>query len=226
MVTIAGAVGQRCPMTSARPPGKQDPGVATAGGGNPSGGPIGEWSVGAVAVQASIGDERAWEELVRRFDGMIGATGRRHRLLPADVAELRQTVWLRLLEHLGRVEQPQRVGGWLATTAHRESLHILAGASRCAPGGTEVFDERSDAASPGVDAHFLAEEDADILRLAFARLRPHCRRLLGLLVSEDPLPYKELAALLEMPVGSIGPTRGRCLEHLRKLVAEEGMALR
>lgn len=213
-------------MTSAPPPGQDEACAATPGGGEPSGGPIGEWSVGAVAVLASVGDERAWEELVRRFDGMIGATGRRHRLLPADVAELRQTVWLRLFEHLGRVEQPQRVGGWLATTAHRESLHILAGASRCAPGGTEVFVERPDAISPGVDAHFLAEEDADILRLAFARLRPRCRRLLGLMASEDQPSYKELAALLDMPLGSIGPTRGRCLEHLRELVAEEGMALR
>ena len=68
-----------------------------------------------------------------RFSGMIAATGRRYRLSPADVCELQQTTWLRLVENLHRIEQPERIGGWLATTARRESLRLLQRAARAPP---------------------------------------------------------------------------------------------
>ena len=82
-------------------------------------------SVATLVQKARDADQGAWEELVSRFGGMIAATGRRYRLTAADVAELQQTTWLRLVENLHRVEQPERIGGWLATTARRESLQIL-----------------------------------------------------------------------------------------------------
>ncbi|HTT92902.1 MAG TPA: sigma-70 family RNA polymerase sigma factor [Acidimicrobiales bacterium] len=177
--------------------------------------------MGDLVLGARAGSVEAWEELVARFGGMIAATGRRYRLTPADVAELEQTTWLRLVENLHRIEQPERVGGWLATTARRESLQLLKRAAKYRTGADEMLVNLADRDLPDPDARPIAEERDTLVRAAFDRLRPRCRELLKLLVIDDPIGYLDLSELLQMPVGSIGPTRGRCLEHLRRLVEEE-----
>jgi RNA polymerase sigma factor (sigma-70 family) len=180
-------------------------------------------SVASLVARAGEGDGRAWEELVARFGGMIAATGRRYRLVPADIAELQQTTWLRLVMNLHKIEQPERVGGWLATTARRESLQLLRRASKYHGGADEMLANMPDAHSPEPDARPIAEERDAVLRAAWGRLKPRCQELLNLLVTDDPMGYKDLSQLLNMPIGSIGPTRARCLEHLRRLIAEEDM---
>jgi RNA polymerase sigma factor (sigma-70 family) len=180
-------------------------------------------SVVALVQKAREADPDAWKELVSRFGGMIAATGRRYRLTAADVAELQQTTWLRLVENLHRIEQPERVGGWLATTARRESLQLLKRASKYGPAGDQMIENMADRHLPEPDARPIAEERGTVLNVAWERLQPRCQRLLSLLISDDPLSYKDVSKLLEMPVGSIGPTRARCLEHLRRLVEEEGI---
>ncbi|HTW10870.1 MAG TPA: sigma-70 family RNA polymerase sigma factor, partial [Acidimicrobiales bacterium] len=175
----------------------------------------------AVLVQrAGAGEPRAWEELVTRFGGMIATTGRRYRLSHSDVAELQQTTWLRLVENLHRIEQPERVGGWLATTARRESLRLLRRAAKDRPRADQMLDNMPDKRLPDPDARAIAQERDAGLRAAWDKLKPRCQQLLALLIVEDPLGYKHLSELLRMPVGSIGPTRGRCIEHLRRLVDE------
>jgi RNA polymerase sigma factor (sigma-70 family) len=173
---------------------------------------------------ARDGDPGAWEELVARFGGMIAATGRRHRLSASDVAELQQTTWLRLVENLHRIEQPERIGGWLATTARRESLQLLKRAAKYRSGADQMLANMPDRHLAEPDARPIAEERETVLRAAWGRLKPRCQDLLSLLITDDPVGYKDLSQLLQMPVGSIGPTRARCLEHLRRLVEEEGMA--
>jgi RNA polymerase sigma factor (sigma-70 family) len=180
-------------------------------------------SVVALVQKAREADPDAWKELVSRFGGMIAATGRRYRLTAADVAELQQTTWLRLVENLHRIEQPERVGGWLATTARRESLQLLKRASKYGPAGDQMIENMADRHLPEPDARPIAEERGTVLNVAWERLQPRCQRLLSLLISDDPQSYKDVSKLLEMPVGSIGPTRARCLEHLRRLVEEEGI---
>ena len=180
-------------------------------------------SVASLVARAGEGDGRAWEELVARFGGMIAATGRRYRLVPADIAELQQTTWLRLVTNLHKIEQPERVGGWLATTARRESLQLLRRASKYHGGADEMLANMPDAHSPEPAARPIAEERDAVLRAAWGRLKPRCQELLNLLVTDDPMGYKDLSQLLNMPIGSIGPTRARCLEHLRRLIAEEDM---
>ena len=76
-----------------------------------------------------------------------------------------------------------------------------------------------DKADP-LDAGLLRDEQVRAVRIAAERLPPRCQRLLGLLIGDDDLPYKQIAEQLNLPIGSIGPTRGRCLEHLRGLLAE------
>ena len=171
-----------------------------------------------VVAQARAGAGAAWENLISRFGGLVASIARRCRLNDADVAEVCQTTWLRLVENLDRIEQPERLGAWLATTSRRESLRIATRRTVLSLSDT-VYLIADDSLDP-LDSGLLKDEQLAVIRLATQRLAPHCQRLLGLLMGDDDLPYKEIAEQLSMPVGSIGPTRGRCLEHLRRILAE------
>jgi len=186
--------------------------------------PVSSAGVAELVGRAGAGEQTAWAELVSRFGGMIAATGRRYRLTSADIAELQQTTWLRLVENMHRIEQPERVGGWLATTARRESLQILRRSAKYRSGADQMLANMADKHLPDPDARPIAEEREVVVRAAWDRLKPRCQQLLSLIVTDNPMGYKDLSALLQMPIGSIGPTRARCLEHLRKLVAEEGLS--
>jgi RNA polymerase sigma factor (sigma-70 family) len=171
-----------------------------------------------VVEQARAGSNSAWETLIDRFGGLVAAIARRCRLSDADVAEVCQTTWLRLVENLDRIEQPERIGAWLATTSRRESLRIAT--RQTAVSATDVLYLMADEKADPLDAALLKDEQAHMIRAAADRLSPRCQRLLGVLMADDDLPYKEIAEQLRMPIGSIGPTRGRCLDHLRQILAE------
>ena len=177
-----------------------------------------EEDLNLVVAQARAGVGTAWENLITRFGGLVASIARRCRLNDADVAEVCQTTWLRLVENLDRIEQPERLGAWLATTSRRESLRI-ATRRTVASLADSVYLIPDDNLDP-LDSGLLRDEQLAMIGLATQRLAPHCQRLLGLLMGDDDLPYKEISELLRMPVGSIGPTRGRCLEHLRQILAE------
>jgi RNA polymerase sigma factor (sigma-70 family) len=177
-----------------------------------------------IVAAAADGDERAWEHLSNRFGNMVLAVARSCRLGDADVGEVFQTTWLRLVESIGRIEQPDRIGAWLATTARRESLRLIRGKARIAF-DADVFEYLPDPTAPSVDATLLTEERSVAVRAAYAKLPPRCQRLLGLLAGSDPPSYQDVSRILDMPIGSIGPTRGRCLEHLRRILLEAGADL-
>lgn len=172
--------------------------------------------VGRLVVAAAQGDERAWNALVAQYAGLVWSVARGFRLGDADASDVSQTTWLRLVEHLDRLRDPDRVGAWLATTARNESLRILRRSGRQIPASDstdlEVEDDRTPA--PG-DRLLDAERDAVLWR-AFDELPDRCRTLLRVLMADPPPSYDEVSDALEMPIGSIGPTRGRCLERLRK----------
>ncbi len=174
-----------------------------------------------VVVAAIDGDPLAWNALTQRFGGMIKAIARGCRLNEADVAEVHQTTWLRLVENIGRIKQHTRIGAWLATTARRESLRIVRAKGRVSFDHDGLMD-RPDVNATPLDARPLADERSEAVRRAFALLPPHCQRLMGILAGDDPPSYKEISKRLSMPIGSIGPTRGRCLEHLRRILDEIG----
>ena len=171
-----------------------------------------------IVAQARAGTNEAWETLIQRFGGLVAAIARRCRLSDADVAEVCQTTWMRLVENLDRIEQPERLGAWLATTSRRESIRISS--RHGAFSATEAISLMADDDADPLDAALLREEQVRAIRAAAERLSPRCQRLLGLLMSDDELPYKAIAEQLSMPIGSIGPTRGRCLEHLSQMLAE------
>jgi RNA polymerase sigma factor (sigma-70 family) len=171
----------------------------------------------ALVRRASDGDNDAWCEMVSRFGGLVFSIARGFRLSSADAADVSQTVWLRFAEHLDRLTDPERAPAWLATTTRRECLRVVRTSSRMMP-TEDVGDRVSPVASSSDDGLIKAERQAAVAA-AFVRIPEHCQRLLSHLAADDRLPYEEIAKKLDMPIGSIGPTRGRCLEHLRRELA-------
>jgi RNA polymerase sigma factor (sigma-70 family) len=162
---------------------------------------------------AAAGDQAAWEAIVASYQGLVWATARAHRLSHADAADVAQTTWLRLVEHLDRIHDPERLGAWLATTARHECLRFIRLRGReLASDDADTFESPSD---EGPELALLVGERDSALWRAFARLSERCRALLRLLVSQEEPRYEEIGAALGMPIGAIGPTRMRCLEKLR-----------
>lgn len=173
----------------------------------------------AVLVRAAAdGNDEAWEQLVDHFAGLVWAVARGHGLSAADAADVSQSTWLRLAENVASIRQPERVGAWLATTARNESIRVIRRGRRDIPvpavNDLPMSDEASD-----VSRRLLDDERDKSLVQAFAALPPRCKTLLRILTATPPPSYAEASEMLEMPIGSIGPTRARCLEHLRRCSA-------
>jgi RNA polymerase sigma factor (sigma-70 family) len=168
---------------------------------------------------AAAGNEDAWEGLVNEFSPLVLGVARAHRLSDADASDVAQTTWLRLVEQLRRIQDPERVGGWLATTTWRESLRVKARANKQIV--TDQVPEPS--AEDDVATRIVTAESHAAVREAFHRLRERDQALLRLLVSDPAPSYEQIGAILDMPVGSIGPTRARSLTRLRREAALEGL---
>jgi RNA polymerase sigma factor (sigma-70 family) len=175
---------------------------------------------------AAQGDQAAWNTLVDRFAGLLWSIARRYWLSEADAADACQMTWLKLLEHLDSIKDPARLPGWLSTTCQRECLALLRRAGRTVPVCDEGFLDTRSAPSEGTDHPVLVAEANRTLWAAFGRLNERCQRLLRVLVAdaeEGPPSYQGAAVTLGMPVGSLGPTRARCLDRLRKLLEADGI---
>ena len=170
-----------------------------------------------LVTRAGNGDKQAWDALVERYSPLIWSICRRHRLGGADAEDVGQIVWLQLVDQLARIRDPAALPGWLAVVARRECLRILRTAPGEPPAGCgldpQTFpDERTATA----EQELLAAERHAALREAFRDLAPSGQQLILLLIEDPPLPYAEISARLGIPVGSIGPTRRRCLDKLRR----------
>jgi RNA polymerase sigma factor (sigma-70 family) len=172
-------------------------------------------------ARAAQGDQRAWNALVDEHSRLLWSVARSFRLDAADANDVVQTTWLRLLEHLDRIEDPSRLVGWLVTTARREAMRVLRRSGRERPVVEDTVLDRPDDAPP-VDSALLRDERNSALWEAFSRLNEKCRQLLRVAVTH-PQAYDEISEALGMPIGSIGPTRRRCLTQLRALL--EGTVL-
>jgi RNA polymerase sigma factor (sigma-70 family) len=184
--------------------------------------PSGDEYVTGLVSAAANGDKSAWNALVERYGSMVWAIARQYRLDTADAADVSQTTWLRLVEHLHRIEQPERVGGWLATTARRESLRVLRLSGRQVPSSADLDRVPDTPSSSALDHDLISGEQGRHVRDLVDQLPERSRMLLHLLSAESPLSYKRISEALSMPIGSIGPTRARALEKLRKLAVDAG----
>jgi len=205
----------RCPLASTGPAGARWRPVPKAGDVSQSG-------LTALLGAAENGDQAAWDALVLRFTNLLWSVARAHRLDTADAGDVVQTTWLRLVENLGRIQDPERLPGWLATTARHECLRTLRRSGR-----EQLDDDPADRADGGdpLDTRLLTEERDAQLWACFGLLQRRCQQLLRVLMADPAPSYAQVAAALDMPVGSIGPTRGRCLERLRAHALERGLTL-
>ena len=163
---------------------------------------------------ANEGDEAAWGAIVDRFAGLVWATARAHRLAPAEAADVAQTTWLRLVENLDRIKDPERLGAWLATTARRECLrHIRLQSRELVTGEDSLFES---SAEDRIEQRLITRERNTAVRRAFARISERCQGLLRLMAAPEPFSYEEIASATGMAIGAIGPTRARCLDQLRR----------
>lgn len=162
----------------------------------------------------------AWDELLARYGGLVRRVVASYRLQQADAADAVQNTWLRALERLDSLRDPERLGGWLATTADRECLALLRRAQR------EVPDERADGERPGVipgpEAQVVGEEARRAVGAAVAGLSGRRQALVQALFFQPELAYVEVSQVVGIPVGSIGPTRGRALRNLRCTLEQAG----
>jgi RNA polymerase sigma factor (sigma-70 family) len=180
--------------------------------------------------RAADGDPAAWQGVVEQYGDLVWSVVRGFRLAEAQAADAVQTTWLRLLENVEAIREPERLAGWLRTTARRACLEGIQRAGRERPAdpherwsaaGTERACERVDG---DPEASLLRRERVGLVRSAVQDLPERSQRLLELLVASPPLSYEEIGARLGMPVGSIGPTRARLLARLRTTLAAADLA--
>jgi RNA polymerase sigma factor (sigma-70 family) len=172
---------------------------------------------------ASEGDQEAWNSITDRFTNLLWSVARSYRLSHDDAADAVQNTWLRLLENVTKIDNPEALPGWLATTARREALGVLRRRGR------DVLTRNEDLGADVVDPEAVAldtsllEDERDVqLWASFMQLPERCQQLLRVLMACDRPVYADVAEAFDMPIGSIGPTRMRCLERLRRLMDESG----
>ncbi|WP_326950586.1 sigma-70 family RNA polymerase sigma factor [Amycolatopsis sp. NBC_00348] len=165
---------------------------------------------------AARGAEWAWRDIVERYSALVSAVCRHYRISGADAEDVRGAVWLNLVTHRAQIRDAEALPGWLRTTTRHECLRVLRHRTRQIPTDAVLID---DPAEPDFAAALIGEERRAAARHALAALPPRDRRLLSMLMCDPPRSYREISATLGIPVGSIGPSRARCLARARRAPA-------
>jgi RNA polymerase sigma factor (sigma-70 family) len=165
---------------------------------------------------ARNGDKQAWDALVDRYAPLVWSICRRHRLGDADAEDVGQNVWLKLVDQLATIRVPAALPGWLATTTRRECGRILRAARARETGPIDDTQTVPDDHAQTAEKELLAAERHAALREALTHLPPCCQQLIALLAQDPPASYAQISTRLGIPEGSIGPSRARCLDKLRR----------
>ena len=169
-----------------------------------------------LVTRARKGDQQAWDALVERYAPLIWSICRHYRLSRADAQDVGQGVWLQFVNHLGAIRDPAALPGWLTTTTKRECSRVVRAARGPQAAGQFLDESIPDKQITTAEQELLAAECHAALREAFACLSPPRQQLMAMLIEDPPVPYTEISARLGIPVSSIGPTRRRCLDKLRR----------
>jgi RNA polymerase sigma factor (sigma-70 family) len=170
----------------------------------------------ALVARATGGDQRAWDEIVERYAPLVYAICTKYRLGRDDTEDVGQTVWLLLIEHLGRLREPAALPGWLATTTAHECLRVVRAGNRSDRHAIGNEDSLLFVDDRAIDEEILVAERNAALRAVFAELPARCQELLSMLINDPPYSYDRIHQTLGIPVGSIGPQRARCLDRMRR----------
>lgn len=176
-------------------------------------------SVADVLLRVGDGDAAAWDEILRRYGKLVSTTVRSFRLQDADALDAVQMTWLRLAENAHRVQFPERLSGWLATTARRECLRILRQA-KATPDLIGLVPETAADPAVGPEQCVIDADTARTVRKLVAELSPRRRTLLRALFTDNRCLYAEVARAAGIPPGGVGPTRARALRQLRNKLNE------
>jgi RNA polymerase sigma factor (sigma-70 family) len=182
----------------------------------------------AALVQSALRREPAgWNALVRRYSPLVTSVVRRYRLTEADAQDAAQTVWLKLVENLGKIRDPAALPGWIVTTAQREALALIRSHQRLVTVDSIELMVAADSIAvdtAGPDAALLRAEEASVIRDGLGELKAEQREFLSVVVGEPSIGYREIGQKFNMPTGSIGPTRARHLRKLRETAAVRSYA--
>ncbi|MGH4008583.1 MAG: RNA polymerase sigma factor [Pseudonocardiaceae bacterium] len=179
-------------------------------------------SVADLLLGISEGNPAAWDEIIRRYGKVVSRAVRSFRLQEADTVDAIQMTWLRLAENARRVKFPEQLGGWLATTARRECLHILRQVKR-RPNLTDVALETVSDSSASPEQRAIDADITRTLQKLIDELPPRRRILIRMLFTDNPCSYAETAHVAGIPPGGIGPTRARALRQLRDKLEQQEM---
>ncbi len=167
------------------------------------------------------GDAAAWEHLVERYTRLVYSVPRRYGLKTADCDDIHQAVFAALVSNIGKLKSPQALPAWLITTAHRESWRIGRGRSRTLNTDTDFV-----SVSEPVETLVEEVEERHLVRMALDELGGRCKTLLLMLFGGDATSdYQRVSNDLGIPLGSIGPTRARCLEKLGQILSRIGIRI-
>ena len=174
--------------------------------------------------RCKAGDHRAWNELVEKFSWLVYATARRSGLGADDAEDVAQSTFLTLYKSLDRIENPDALAGWLSVTAARESYRVKRISSRYVNVGDDERTLDDVLVADETAADELADQSLAVNKVteAMQQLREKCRDLLTALFAESAPSYQEISSSLGIPIGSIGPTKARCIESLRAILAKAG----
>ncbi|MGH3452868.1 MAG: RNA polymerase sigma factor [Nocardioidaceae bacterium] len=164
------------------------------------------------------GESSALDDLVRTLTPVLWQVVRAYGLDRHQAEDVVQTTWLTLVRKSSSIEDPQAVSSWLTTTARREAWRVSRTTGKLLPVEDEELAREAEI-SPGADSDVVAADERDRLWSSVGELSPRCQRLLRIIAFDDRPDYAGIARDLDMPIGSIGPTRGRCLAKLKDLLA-------
>jgi RNA polymerase sigma factor (sigma-70 family) len=172
-----------------------------------------------LVTRAGNGDQQAWDALVELYAPLIWSICRHYRLGRADAEDVGQRIWLQFVNRLGAIRDPSAVPGWLTTTTRRECSRAVRKARGRQAAGQFLDESIPDRHTKTAEQELLAAERHAALREAFTSLPASRQQLMAMLIEDPPVPYTEISARLGIPVSSIGPTRRRCLDQIRRYPA-------
>lgn len=168
---------------------------------------------------ARTGSDDALGQIVNELSPLLWQVARSAGLSQGDAEDVLQTVWMRLFTHLDGIHDASALTGWLVTTTKREAWRVRAASRKQLPVDQDVFADLPNK-GPGSEEQVILDDQRRELWAAIGMLSRRCQELLRIMAFAPRSDYATVAAALGMRVGSIGPTRGRCLAKLRALLAD------
>jgi RNA polymerase sigma factor (sigma-70 family) len=175
-------------------------------------------SVAGLLLKAGSGDRSAGEQIVVRYAGLVRSVVARFGFQESDVADVVQSTWLRLFTHTAAIRDPEKLGGWLSTTARREALALIR--RRQAEIASESVGDRLTAVEPSPEDLVIIDETRAAVRAATDELTGRQKLVVDALFYQPADSYEEVSRRTGLPVGSIGPTRGRTLRRIQQRLCE------